>query len=49
MKNLLRDPKAYQELAEQKKPRPNLAKNLFTAFVVGAPFAPRASSFKTST
>ena len=35
MKNLLRDPKAYQELAEQKKPRPNLAKNLFTAFVVG--------------
>lgn len=35
MKDLLKDPKAYQELVNQKKPKPNLAKNLSLAFVVG--------------
>jgi len=35
MKDLLKDPKAYQDLANQKKPKPKLAKNLLTAFVVG--------------
>lgn len=35
MKDLLKDPKAYQELANQKKPKPRLAKNLVVAFVIG--------------
>jgi|SRR5690554_381709 len=35
MKDLLKDPKAFQELAKQKKPKPNLAKNLTNAFLVG--------------
>lgn len=35
VKDLLKDPKAYQDLVNQKKPKPNLAKNLAMAFVVG--------------
>lgn len=35
MKDLLKDPGGYQELVNQKKPKPNLVKNLFMAFVVG--------------
>lgn len=35
MKDLFKDPKAYQELVESKKPKPKLARNLLLAFVVG--------------
>jgi len=35
MKDLLKDPKAYKDLVNRKKPKPNLAKNLILAFVVG--------------
>ena len=35
MKDLLKDSKAYQELVNQKKPKPKLAKNLSLAFLVG--------------
>ncbi|MGI6364735.1 MAG: stage V sporulation protein AC [Bacillota bacterium] len=35
VKDLLKDSKAYQDLANQKKPKPNLAKNLSLAFLTG--------------
>ena len=35
MKDLLKDPAAYQALVNDKKPKPRLAKNLTLAFLVG--------------
>lgn len=35
MKDMLKDPGAYQALAKEKKPKPKLAKNLTLAFLVG--------------
>ncbi|HBI56867.1 MAG TPA: stage V sporulation protein AC [Firmicutes bacterium] len=35
LKDLLKDPAAYQALANEKKPKPRLAKNLTMAFLVG--------------
>lgn len=49
VKDLLKDSKAYQDLANQKKPKPNLAKNLSLAFLTGGESAPWVSSCKTST
>ncbi|NLY32934.1 MAG: stage V sporulation protein AC [Firmicutes bacterium] len=35
VKDVLKDPKAYQELVKDKVPKPRLAKNLVMAFLVG--------------